>query len=100
MPPNYKLHSGDPQDIDLETVRPLTTLERSYLQTFPESFNFFGTKTNLEQMIGNAVPINMAKFVALTIMGYKTLSEKLQPQVYELGFLRDSEKLTDIEMLE
>ncbi len=70
MPPNYKLHSGDPQDIDLKTVRPLTTLERSYLQTFPESFNFFGTKTNLEQMIGNAVPVNMAKFVALTIMEY------------------------------
>jgi DNA (cytosine-5)-methyltransferase 1 len=68
MPPNYKLHSGDPQDIDLETVRPLTTLERSYLQTFPESFNFFGTKTNLEQMIGNAVPVNMAKFVASLIV--------------------------------
>lgn len=67
MPPNYKLHSGDPQDIDLKTVRPLTTLERSYLQTFPESFNFFGTKTNLEQMIGNAVPVNMAKFVAKNI---------------------------------
>jgi DNA (cytosine-5)-methyltransferase 1 len=70
MPPNYKLHSGDPQNIDLETVRPLTTLERSYLQTFPESFNFFGTKTNLEQMIGNSVPVNMAKFVALTITEY------------------------------
>ena len=68
IPPDYKLHSGDPQDIDLESVRPLTTLERSYLQTFPESFNFFGTKTNLEQMIGNAVPVNMARFVALTLM--------------------------------
>jgi di/tripeptidase len=28
---------------------------------------------------------------------YKTLTEKLQPQVYEFGFLRDSEKLTEIE---
>lgn len=70
MPPNYQLHSGDPQDIDLKTVRPLTTLERSYLQTFPESFKFFGTKTNLEQMIGNAVPVNMAKFVGLIINKY------------------------------
>lgn len=73
MPPNYKLHSGDPQDIDLETVRPLTTLERSYLQTFPESFNFFGTKTNLEQMIGNAVPVKMAKFVAKNIFSFNHL---------------------------
>ena len=51
IPPNYKLHSGDPQSIDLATIRPLTTIERSYVQTFPASFKFFGTKTNLEQMI-------------------------------------------------
>lgn len=68
MPSNYQLHNGDPQHVGLEKIRPLTTLERSYLQTFPESFNFFGTKTNLEQMIGNAVPVNMAKFVAKNIL--------------------------------
>ena len=26
IPPNYKLHSGDPQDIDLATIRPLSTI--------------------------------------------------------------------------
>ncbi|MDD5273505.1 MAG: DNA (cytosine-5-)-methyltransferase, partial [Methylovulum sp.] len=71
IPPNYKLHSGDPDNIDLATVRPLSTLERSYLQTFPESFKFFGTKTNLEQMIGNAVPVNMAAFVASVILQHQ-----------------------------
>jgi DNA (cytosine-5)-methyltransferase 1 len=70
IPPNYQLHSGDPDNIDLATVRPLSTLERSYLQTFPESFKFFGTKTDLEQMIGNAVPVNMAEFVASVIVDY------------------------------
>jgi DNA (cytosine-5)-methyltransferase 1 len=70
IPPNYQLHSGDPDNIDLTTVRPLSTLERSYLQTFPESFKFFGTKTDLEQMIGNAVPVNMAEFVASVIVKY------------------------------
>lgn len=70
IPANYKLHRGDPQDIDLATVRPLSTIERSYIQTFPESFNFFGTKTNLEQMIGNSVPVNLAYFVASTILKY------------------------------
>lgn len=29
---------------------------------------------------------------------YKTLTEKLQPQVYEFGFLRDSEKLTEMDV--
>ena len=63
----------DSQDIDISTIRPLTTIERSYIQTFPDSFKFFGTKTNLEQMIGNAVPVNLAFFVASTILKYKRL---------------------------
>ncbi len=70
IPPNYKLHNGDPQNIDISTIRPLTTIERSYIQTFPKSFKFFGTKTNLEQMIGNAVPVNLAFFVASNILKY------------------------------
>lgn len=70
MPPNYRLHPGDPQDIDLSQVRPLSTIERSYIQTFPSSFKFLGTKTNLEQVIGNAVPVNLAFFVASAILNY------------------------------
>jgi DNA (cytosine-5)-methyltransferase 1 len=70
MPPNYRLHNGDPQDVDISNIRPLTTIERSYIQTFPESFKFFGTKTNLEQMIGNSVPVNLAFFVASNILKY------------------------------
>jgi DNA (cytosine-5)-methyltransferase 1 len=59
-----------PQGIDLSKVRPLSTIERSYIQTFPDSFKFSGTKTNLEQVIGNAVPINLAFFVASAIVNY------------------------------
>ena len=81
IPTNYKLHSGDPQDIDIATIRPLTTIERSYIQTFPESFKFFGTKTNLEQMIGNSVPVNLAHFVASTILKYV----KKEIDLYELN---------------
>jgi DNA (cytosine-5)-methyltransferase 1 len=81
IPLNYKLHSGDPQDIDISTIRPLSTIERSYLQTFPESFKFFGTKTNLEQMIGNAVPVNLAFFVASTILKYI----KKETDLYDLS---------------
>lgn len=70
IPAGYKKHSGDPSSIELSEIRPLTTIERSYLQTFPENFKFFGTKTNLEQMIGNAVPVNLAKFLAKAILNY------------------------------
>lgn len=63
VPPNYKKHPGDLCDPSPK-LRPLTTIERSYLQTFPEDFIFDSSKTNLEQMIGNAVPVNLAKYVA------------------------------------
>jgi DNA (cytosine-5)-methyltransferase 1 len=71
VPSGYKKHSGDPKEIELSEVRPLTTIERSYLQTFPEDFKFFGTKTNLEQMIGNAVPVNLAEFLGSIILEYE-----------------------------
>lgn len=40
------------------------------IQTFPESFHFMGSKGDIEQMIGNAVPVNLGKFVATTILDY------------------------------
>ncbi|MFP1453921.1 DNA cytosine methyltransferase [Escherichia coli] len=62
IPDGYLGHAGDPVSIS-ENVRPLTTFERARLQTFPEDFKFKGAKTNLEQMIGNAVPVELAKYV-------------------------------------
>lgn len=70
VPSGYNKHPGDPESVDLDQVRPLTTVERSYLQTFPSNFKLNGTKTNLEQMIGNAVPVNLAEFVATGILEY------------------------------
>jgi DNA (cytosine-5)-methyltransferase 1 len=48
----------------------LTTKERTYIQTFPEKFQWFGNKTELEQIIGNAVPVDLAKFVGDCIKEY------------------------------
>jgi DNA (cytosine-5)-methyltransferase 1 len=70
IPKNYKKHEGDACEVS-EKVRPLTTLERSYIQTFPTDFKFFGTKTDLEQMIGNAVPVNLAFYVGNCINEYR-----------------------------
>jgi DNA (cytosine-5)-methyltransferase 1 len=70
IPSGYKINSCDPIGVELKDIRPLTTIERSYLQTFPATFQFHGTKTNLEQMIGNAVPVELAKYIAETIKTY------------------------------
>ncbi|AIF44923.1 DNA cytosine methyltransferase [Virgibacillus sp. SK37] len=68
VPDGYKGHPRDTEDP--RKVRALTTIERSYLQTFPKDFIFEGSKTNLEQMIGNAVPVKLAEFVANAIDQY------------------------------
>lgn len=67
IPANYVPHKAD-KTINLTKVRSLTTKERSYIQTFPESFVFKGTKSNLEQLIGNAVPVKMAQYFAEHIL--------------------------------
>lgn len=69
MPEGYQIHANDPVK-SKEGIRPLSTLERSYIQTFPRSFQFFGSKTDVEQMIGNAVPVNLASFVATAVSKY------------------------------
>lgn len=64
IPKTYQFHEGDTIK-ELQKVRPLTTLERSYLQTFPKDFNWGNlSKSDLEQVIGNAVPVKLAEYVA------------------------------------
>jgi len=70
IPKTYQMHKGDRCDT-LDDVRPLTTTERSYVQTFPKNFKFVGTKSNLEQMIGNAVPVKLAEYVANAIKEFE-----------------------------
>lgn len=69
IPKTYKHHPGDSALVS-SNVRPLTTLERSYLQTFPDNFLFQGSKTDLEQLIGNAVPVKLAEYVARCLAQY------------------------------
>lgn len=69
MPSGYSLHSNDPVK-SLDGIRPLTTLERAEVQTFPHDYHWVGNKTNIEQMIGNAVPARLAEYVGNAIQQY------------------------------
>ena len=75
IPKGYKKHPQDPVEIG-PLVRALTVKERSYLQTFPKEFIFEGTKTDLNTMIGNAVPVNLAQYVAEALMHYESTFRK------------------------
>ena len=63
IPANYVIHNADKTN-DIHKVRALTSSERSYLQTFPKDFVFEGSKSSVEQLIGNAVPVKMAEYIA------------------------------------
>ncbi len=69
IPAGYPGHPKDACKVG-DGVRPLTTLERSLIQTFPPTFKWTGSKTDREQMIGNAVPVNLARYVAEAIKEY------------------------------
>lgn len=75
IPENYKRHHADAAAIE-DGVRALTTKERSYLQSFPESFKFDGAKTSVELAIGNAVPPALAKYVATRVIEYENDQEQ------------------------
>ena len=86
IPKTYVRHPADACAPDGK-VRPLTTIERSYLQTFPKDFKFTGGKSDLEQMIGNAVPVKLAEGVANCINEYQTdLTENKNIQTKQMAF--------------
>ena len=69
IPKGYPGHPKDACKVS-DGVRPLTTLERSLIQTFPANFKWSGSKTDQEQMIGNAVPVNLGTYVAKAIIQF------------------------------
>lgn len=93
IPKTYKMHPKDTAPIS-DNVRPLTTLERSYLQTFPKDFDFTGSKTDLEQMIGNAVPVKQAEYIARCINAYiserEATLEPIKQESVQLLLFRES----------
>lgn len=64
VPPSYPGHPLDAAPAS--DVRPLTAQERSRIQTFPPDWSWEegGAKTTVEQLIGNAVPVELGRFVA------------------------------------
>ena len=69
VPKGYLGHPGDATSVT-PSLRPLTTKERSLIQTFPQEWDISGNKSEIEQIIGNAVPVKLASFVGKCLLDY------------------------------
>lgn len=69
VPKGYKGHPADSAPLSPD-IRSLTYQERGWIQTFPKDFVWEGSKTNINQAIGNAVPVKLAEFIANCIKEY------------------------------
>ncbi len=76
VPKGYPGHANDACPLN-DNIRAMTTLERALVQTFPPDFKWCGNKTEMEQMIGNAVPVKLAEFVANAVLSYVKSSTKM-----------------------
>lgn len=67
-PATYNHHDNDavPED-QMDDITQLTLRQRATIQTFPQNYQFENlqiSRCDLEQMIGNAVPVELARFIA------------------------------------
>ena len=93
VPKGYPGHPLDTEK-DLKSVRPLTSQERALIQTFPKDFSFMGSKTEIEQQIGNAVPVKLAQFVAECLSDFISTPQNIRkPVIQPMLFKRERIKV-------
>lgn len=73
-PTTYSHHDKDavPED-QMDGITQLTPRQRATIQTFPQNYHFENltiSRCDIEQMIGNAVPVELAHFVANRLQEY------------------------------
>ncbi len=85
IPKGYPGHPNDACKLR-ENIRSLTTLERALIQTFPPDFKWCGNKTEMEQMIGNAVPVKLAEFVGKALLNVIFINENSEKNLIDGDF--------------
>ena len=94
IPSGYPGHPGDAAPVTTKGLRPLTTKERSLIQTFPQEWVMVGAKSELEQIIGNAVPVKLGEFVGKAIKKADAIDALVLPLSKAVDYTNRSEPPT------
>jgi len=72
--------------IKASKIRPFTAREYARIQTFPDDWIFYGrNKRELQLQIGNAVPVNFAKNIALKVRQALDVLDGQKAELIEIG---------------
>ena len=66
--PSRTIDTGHRNHFHYKWNRVPTVRENARLQTFPDNFRFYGTKTQQNKQVGNAVPVLLAQAIASKIL--------------------------------
>ncbi|MCL2126129.1 MAG: DNA cytosine methyltransferase [Oscillospiraceae bacterium] len=94
VPLGYPGHANDACQLN-PSIRSMTTLERSLVQTFPPDYKWLGNKTETEQMIGNAVPVKLAEFVAKALAHHISAEPFIIDYAPFFGWLQDTQIVSE-----
>ena len=68
--PSRTIDTGHRNHFHYEYNRVPTVRENARLQSFPDDFIFFGSKTSQNRQVGNAVPVFLSQAIAKNILKY------------------------------
>lgn len=99
VPSGYPGHPGDVVSVNAPNLRPLTTKERSRIQTFPKEWELIGRKSAVEQTVGNAVPCALGEFVGKAILQFaakKHATAQVNPDVVSIFNQYEEPRVGDV----
>lgn len=69
-----------------DELRPFSVRENARIQSFPDSWEFAGGMAEQYKQIGNAVPVNLAYYIGLSIRNYLQAKKETQNEQLQLKF--------------
>jgi DNA (cytosine-5)-methyltransferase 1 len=64
-----------------DELRPFSVRENARIQSFPDSWVFKGSMSEQYKQVGNAVPVNLAKEVGVSIINYLKKLDREDEQI-------------------